>query len=158
MLNYIKNQCIDNNIKYENKPNITTEELNIYNRIIEDRNIEIDNKLNGSIWIRKNDAISSTCAISLECNICTTIRDVAYGNLMKVKRPVPECTYCFHEIKAQELHDIISLSNWKLIGKYIHHGQHINIECNTCQYQRKCMPDDTMYKKFIIGCPKCLKF
>ena len=155
MLDYIKNQCIINDIQYQDKPNITAKELNVYNITIQERNIDIDEKLKGTPWIRKNDAVSVSTTISLECNICYNIRDVLYSNLMKKNRKVPDCTYCFHEIKKQELQDIVSKSNWKVIGKYVHHRQYIDLECNKCSYQRQCKPNDTMYKKSIIGCPKC---
>ena len=156
-LDYIKSQCLLYNIKYEDKPNISTEELNVYNQIIEERNNEIDKKLNPSIWVRKSNAITSNVDIKIACKTCHNTRNVLYTNLMKINRKLPDCTYCFHEEKGKELQDIISKRNWMLLEKYTFHKTPVLIECKTCRYQMKCIPRNIMYMETIQKCPICKK-
>lgn len=156
-LQYIKSQCLIHNIKFEDKPNISTEELNVYNQIIEERNNDIDKKLNQTKWTRKSDALHVAVNITIECNICQTTRDVLYTNLMKVDRKLPDCTYCFHEEKGKELQAIISNRNWKLLDKYTHHKTAVSIKCINCHYKTTCIPRNIMYMNTIQKCPYCNK-
>lgn len=157
ILDFIKNQCIIYDIKFENKPNITLEELNVYNNAIQERNDKIDKKLDTSIWIRKSDAISSATDITIECKTCLTTRNVLYSNLTKINRKLPDCTYCFHEEKARELQNVISKKNWILTGKYIHHNTRVPIICSICDYQSTCIPRNIMCMNTIQNCPGCKK-
>ncbi len=155
MLDFIKNQCIIYDINFENKPNITLEELNVYNNTIQERNNNIDKKLTSSIWIRKSDAISHLNNMTLECKTCSSIRNITYKNLTKIDRKLPNCNYCFREEKTKELQNVISKKNWILTGKYIRHNTGVPMICSVCDYQSSCMPGNIIYQNNIKNCPGC---
>ncbi len=153
MLDFIKFKCKWLGIKYQDKENISTTDLDVYNKVIDDRNYVIDEKMKGSVWIRKSNAVSTQTKITFECNVCHQLKDMTYNNVIYNK--VRVCKYCEHEEKLKELQETIKYRKWKVIGKYINCKQPIIIECDRCQYQRTCIPIDVISIKTIGKCPKC---
>jgi hypothetical protein len=153
MLEYIKNECKKNNIKFEDKEYISTTDLNVYNNTIKERNDSIDEKLKGSIWTRKNSAVSSMINISLECNCCYQITDIFYGRLMTKK--IRKCKVCTYAKKEKELQEIINYRNWKIIGKYTGYNNSIAIQCTKCNFIHKCVPAYVHRNGTIQKCLNC---
>lgn len=96
ILDFIKQQCIIYNVTFEDKPDISVVDLNVFNKTIEDRNKLVDEKLNNSIWTRINSVVYSRGKVQIQCNTCKTIRSIAYYNLMG--RKIPICIQCFKKI------------------------------------------------------------
>ena len=156
MLDYIKQLCIINHIQFEDKPNISTEDLDVFNTMVEEKNSLVDDRLKQSIWIRKTNIISSQENVDVECVRCHHIQKILHGNLMKTRK-LPDCNYCFKEQKTEELQNIVIYRNWLLTGTFIHYKQRVPMICVECGYNDSCIPKDIMYNKTIKNCPKCPK-
>jgi len=153
MLEYIKNQCRQNNLTVQDKENISTNDLNLHCKRIEERNQQIDDKLKGSIWIRKDNFTKTIHKIKLQCKICHSLReDVIFTNLMKKDRVVPECDYCYLEQMGKKVDNIIEKTGWIRKEKYVHYKTRMNIECANCHLQKSYLPKSILNSKKIAKC------
>ena len=155
ILDYLKDQCTINNIKYENKPNIDIKELDVFNNIIEKRNNLFDDKIKDSIWIRISNATSTNIHMSLQCKNCNNIVKILYGNIMNQGKKIPECKSCFNNNKTDIISNIAFKYNFKLIDKYISSETHVKLECNICSNQLSFTPHNLYIRISPIICNKC---
>lgn len=158
MLDYIKQLCITNNIDFVDKPNIKAEDLDVYNKMIKENNKLIDEKLQNSIWIRKNNILSSRDQICLECINCKHIHKIRPDYLDRVNRPIPNCKNCFIDKQTEKLQNIIIYQNWLITGNYINNSTPVSIKCVECGNTNTCIPYGAFTYDKIKPCTKCKNF
>lgn len=155
ILGFIKQKCLIYNVSFEDKPDISVVDLDVFNKTIEDRNKLVDEKLNNTIWSRINSVVSSSEKVQIQCNTCDTIRNIAHSNLMG--RKLPKCEPCFKNNQEQIIQDVIIKNNWNLIGKYTTSKSSLQIECTKCKHQDVLIPKNILYDKtFTRVCPNCV--
>jgi len=154
IFNFIKSECKKLYITHKDKPYKPPEALNMYNNMIEEKNILIDKKLEGTNFKRFSSFISTQNEILIKCVKCNNFeRKVLYGNLMK--RNVLKCYSCFHTQKQEKLDEILIKENYKSIDKYTYRAPKMKIQCILCDNIRYIWPDDFIKKEHIKKCSNC---
>jgi hypothetical protein len=160
MLSYIKEQCRIYNIPFEDKADISIENLDIYNKFIEERNKLVDDGLEDTIFVRTKDIVNTQEMIDIACKTCQTIKHVGYYDVINKKKTY-WCLQCFHDEKTTILQKMVAAKNWTLLGKYNKGKDPMEIVCNTCDFKDTIIPGYYInsknsiqhnFTKFCINC------
>lgn len=156
MLSYIKEQCDKLDINYDDKPDKSVNEFNLFNTYITKRNEEIDDILKGSIWERVNNFTRTSGKITVECNVCKNCKhEIIFDNLIKENRKLPDCRNCFNEDKTNNLKSLIEHHGWILLDKYTGGDTKVSIKCASCDELSTCVPRTVQHLQSIRRCQKC---
>lgn len=157
MLDYIKEQCVVQNIPFEDKENISIENLDIYNKFTEERNNAVDEGLKETNFIRSGDILNVQDMIYITCKTCETPKHVRYYDVINKKKEY-DCLQCEKDTKTETLRKIVSSKNWTLIGKFNKGEEPLEIACKTCNFIYNVKPRYILSKNNITKiCGNCKK-
>jgi hypothetical protein len=152
LFTYIKEECVKQNIPFDQKEDKSPTEMNVYNNKIIEINKAIDEMLIESRFKRVSNFIGARSNVTIECTRCKSQRNVMYDNLRR--RSISKCEYC-DKIETRNKIDQLLKDSYITVSEYVSGEEFIDLKCLVCNSISKEIPKNIFGRKKIMDCATC---